>query len=229
MSDKLPAAIGNMPDPNRMRVGKVSSYDSNTLIISMTGGEIRNPGILNGAGLRAGATVAIFRQDSTWLVLGVIQDPATTGTFLAPICKIYQVAAQGFTSGTQAAFDFDTLQFDSTGGSMWDAGTPGQITVPMPGYYLIGGGGSWVANATGARGVLPQVNGFNQTGGWSRQLAAGGSVSTQIPVRPQPEPLNTGDVVTLTGFQNSGTSPLNSATGTSAERPTLSLTWLRPL
>lgn len=226
MTDPLALAIAQQPPDNGMRIGVVLVSTSATVTVDVGGG---NPviGLLNGVRPPVGATVALIRQASTWLLMGTVEDPATSLTDLFPTCKIYQNTLQGFTSGATATFDFDTLEFDTTGGLMWDAVTPNQIMCPIDGIYLPGGGGSWVSNATGGRGVLPQVNGANVNGGWARGQAASG-VSTMVPVRSQPERMLAGDVLTLIGLQGSGTSPLNSAVGTTAERPTLSLTYLRP-
>jgi hypothetical protein len=224
----LPAAIQQMPDPNRMRVGTVSSYSSGVLVISMAGGEIRNPGVINGIALRAGAVVAMFRQESTWLVVGVIQDPAVTGTFLAPACMIRQASAQNFTSGVTAAIAFDTKMYDTTGTQMWDAGTPAVITAPISGYYDVYGNCSWASNATGGRGLHWTVNGGNQFGGWSFVQAVNGS-TTRVPATPHLYPLQAGDQVGLNGLQTSGTSPLATAVGVSLDQPTMTVAFRRPL
>lgn len=65
----LPAAIAstNAPD-NNIRIGKVTQ--TAPLIVSVQGGDVVSPGVLNYANFTVGDIVALVRQDQSWLVLG---------------------------------------------------------------------------------------------------------------------------------------------------------------
>jgi hypothetical protein len=64
-----PATPGTGTD-NTVRVGVVSAASPFTVAIQ--GGTVVQPGLLNGALAAVGDTVALLRQDSTWLCLGKI-------------------------------------------------------------------------------------------------------------------------------------------------------------
>ncbi len=57
--------------PNGMRTATVVSVDSSTITISVAGGEFTaGVGVITSYAPIAGDTVAVFRQDSSWLILG---------------------------------------------------------------------------------------------------------------------------------------------------------------
>lgn len=71
MSRTLPAAITDtLPPDDRMRIGVVSQ--TAPLMVNVQGGDVITPGVLNYANFAVGDTVALLRQDQSWLVQGVI-------------------------------------------------------------------------------------------------------------------------------------------------------------
>lgn len=71
MTQPLPAAITTSSAPdNNVRVGTVTQVAP--LIVNVQGGGVVSPGILFGATYAVGQTVALIRQDQSWLVMGPI-------------------------------------------------------------------------------------------------------------------------------------------------------------
>jgi len=62
------------PDKSNLRIGVITQHTPD-VIVELAGGEIRNPGLLNGVLPALGLPVALFRQDSTWLLLGSVETP----------------------------------------------------------------------------------------------------------------------------------------------------------
>jgi hypothetical protein len=66
----LAGAIVAQPDPNGLRIGVVVGL--NPLVINVQGGLISNAGSIRSARVNVGDTVAVFRQDDSWLMLGAV-------------------------------------------------------------------------------------------------------------------------------------------------------------
>lgn len=67
----FPAAITDaLPPDDRLRIGVVSQVAP--LEVDVEGTPVRTPGVLNWANFSVGDTVALLRQDQSWLVLGVV-------------------------------------------------------------------------------------------------------------------------------------------------------------
>lgn len=70
----LAETVAGSPERNNVRVGTLGSTDPD-LEINLAGGVVINPGLLMGITPPAGLPLAMIRQDSTWLVLGVVGSP----------------------------------------------------------------------------------------------------------------------------------------------------------
>jgi len=120
-----------------------------------------------------------------------------------PMCKARQTVSQNLTSGSNTALTLDTEDYDNTGMHSTVTNTS-RITAVYPGWYSIGGGGSFLNNATGLRLVRAQVNGtaLNDSdvlvtpfsGNTTRMSIRGGVLFF----------LNVGDYVEIAGTQTSG-------------------------
>jgi len=119
-----------------------------------------------------------------------------------PIFKGRQTAAQTLTTGVATAISLDTEDVDSAGGHSTVTNTS-RYTAVYAGWYSVGSGVSYAANATGIRTVEYDVNGAVQAAGGTA-FAATGAVTNRLPGRSFQVFLNVGDYVETFGFQNSG-------------------------
>lgn len=84
-----------------------------------------------------------------------------------------RIAAQSIPNNTTTSVSFDTEVFD--GRSMFVA-TSATILIAEPGVYIITAGGTWAANATGARIGTIRHNGNDVNGGtWEEPALTGGA------------------------------------------------------
>jgi hypothetical protein len=110
----LAGTIANQPDPNGLRIGVVAS--TVPLVINVQGGLIENAGALRSVRVNVGDTVALFRQDDTWLCLGrIVVADATTGD------AEEQVALS--TTNLAASSGSTAAGAESSAASTWNAGS----------------------------------------------------------------------------------------------------------
>lgn len=86
-----------------------------------------------------------------------------------------RVAAQSILNNTTTLVSFDTEIFDSGAGF---APTSSTVTFAEAGVYVITAGGTWAANATGARVGTIRHNGNDVNGGTWEAPALGGGAPT---------------------------------------------------
>lgn len=78
MTMPFPATIADTrPSDNGLRIGVVAQ--SSPLQVNVQGGLVENPGVLGGEQFAVGTTVALLRQDQTWLVLGSVATSDVVG------------------------------------------------------------------------------------------------------------------------------------------------------
>lgn len=145
-----------------------------------------------------------------------------------PAAVLRQVTTpQPFASGTFTAVTFNAEDLDddvdSIGGHSTSTNTS-RYTARYPGWYLLGGGCSFAANATGRRGVRWAVNGTAINGSFVIGPASAAN-ETAVAARAMLVLLAEGDYVELQAYQNSGVS-LNSVL-TGDHQPSMSVTWDR--
>lgn len=145
-----------------------------------------------------------------------------------PAAMLRQVTTpQPFASGSFVPVTFNAEDLDddmdSVGGHSTSTNTS-RYTARYPGWYLVGGGCSWSANATGRRGVRWAVNGTAINGSFV-VIPAASANETAVAARAMLVPLNEGDYVELQAYQSSGVS-LNSVL-TVDHQPSMSVTWDR--
>lgn len=120
-----------LPPDDRMRIGIVTQ--SAPLAVDVQGASVMAPGVLNFAHFSVGDTVALLRQDQSWLVLGSIAPSSSSGitglvgfsgspgvdTTTSATYNNYGVnTATTFTKmipGTRVRIDFSTSIFASGG------------------------------------------------------------------------------------------------------------------
>jgi hypothetical protein len=124
------------------------------------------PATFSAAAVLTAAQLNATRDNLNWLKGALTQLNVNSDTAKASItpalvgCRVYKAADQTITTGIQTAVNCDSERFDSD--AFHDTVTNNtRITIPTSfgGYYLIGGGVSWAANATGYRYVGVRVNG----------------------------------------------------------------------
>lgn len=134
---------------------------------------------------------------------------AVTFTLAKPRCKVVQTVAQSLANNTLTNITFTSAEFDPY--TMWDAGLPSRITAVYPGYYDLGGGVSFAANATSYRFLRWMVNGSAITDSHVLLPPATG-IATMVPAKPTTVFLDIDDYVELQVRQVTGGS-LNTSVG----------------
>lgn len=145
---------------------------------------------------------------------------ASVCTFLLapPIFRGRQTVIQSLTNAAASAITLDAEDVDTAGGHT----TTSRYTAQYAGWYAIGGGIGYAANATGVRGVEWWVNGVPVSGAGC-MFPANAATSQRLPGRAFLVYLNIGDYVEVFAFQNSGAS-LNTAVS-GQEQASMSLAW----
>lgn len=117
-----------------------------------------------------------------------------------PLASLYQVATTSLSAGTWTALGFDSATVDTYGGH---SGTtnPSRYTAQVSGWYECSGAVcTTVAQTTGFRSAMFQVNGSRYQGS-AADLAASGD-NTTVPTPSTPIYLNAGDYVELIGYSS---------------------------
>lgn len=141
-----------------------------------------------------------------------------------PIAELRRTTAQSLTSGVLTAIGMDTPDVDTDVdgiGGHDPVTNNSRYTARYPGWYSVGVGVGYVANATGIRTAQSAVNGSNVNGSQGKINAVTGGVATCVVGRTKLVYLNEGDYAEPMGFQNSG-GALNTST-TDVEQPNMSI------
>lgn len=138
-----------------------------------------------------------------------------------PIAELRQTSAQTISTGTFTAINFDTEDLDSADGH--DAGLPSRYTAVYPGYYEVGGGVTFAANATGRRLARMHVNSALVSGSVSG--LPGNASILGFALRAKKVFLNIGDYLEIFMFQDSGGNLATFITNTEYQ-PTVSIRWV---
>lgn len=134
-----------------------------------------------------------------------------------PVANLRQTTLQTFTTSVAAAVAFNAEDSDDDVdgiGGHDNATNNTRWTARYPGLYLISGGITWVANATGLRLSWFRVNGIDINGTLVELTATGGGAVSAIPALTFQQFLAIGDYVELIGFQSSGGNLNTSVTST---------------
>jgi hypothetical protein len=146
----------------------------------------------------------------------------------APAAKLRQTIAQTLINGTPTALTFTTEDLDTDpdgiGGHSTSSNTS-RYTARYPGWYRLGGGATFVSNATGVRLLSWAVNGTNVAGS-DVLVSAVSSNTTRVAARADLIYLAEGDYLELRVYQSSGGN-LDTRV-TNDEQATISITWERP-
>lgn len=124
-----------------------------------------------------------------------------------PAAEIFQSVAQSPLNATVTLITFDTAVINNDGA--WGSGTSTTWTCQTAGTYRVTGAVSYAANATGVRGVQPQVNGSALFTAYFPPPPAG-TATVVIPTWSQH--FSVGDTLKIGAYQTSG-SALALATG----------------
>jgi hypothetical protein len=136
-----------------------------------------------------------------------------------------RVAAQSIPNASETEIEWDTIDVDTHGG--WAAGFETDWTAPFAGWYHLTGGCGWASGGTGTgrRGVFWRINHVGANGGGVLMSNVGSTGTHCIAARGITVPLEAGDSVQLTSFQEQG-SALNTVGGT--QGPSISISYERP-
>lgn len=139
-----------------------------------------------------------------------------------PILRLRQTVAQNITTGgSTQPVTFTVEDVDSA--NMHDNTTnPSRATAAYPGWYRLGGGISWTANATNRRNLGWAINGAAVNGS-DTSIQGFAGLSNRQDARSILVFLNVGDYVELMAFQDSGITLATDVTTTA--QPSMDLTW----
>jgi len=123
-----------------------------------------------------------------------------------PIADVRQAVAQSIPNATWTAATFDTedvdTDVDGTGGHSTSSNTS-RYTARYAGWYWVGGGPAFAANATGVRGTYWTNNGVALSAAQTL-VSASSANETCIPARPRLVYLAAGDYLEMWVYQSSG-------------------------
>lgn len=171
------------------------------------------------AGDDATSTVMQTLTDAILYLLG----STTSGGSRRPVAQPRQSVAQSLaTSAAWTALLFDTEDVDYDNGHSTATNTD-RYTAATTGWHAVGGGASYVGNATGLRGVRYSVNGTATNGSTVLLPAVTGSAFV-CAARSMLIYLNAGDILRAEGFQSSG-GALSTVISGSDSQPLLSVEW----
>ena len=147
--------------------------------------------------------------------------PSKLGT--QPDARVRNSADEPITSGAVTPLTFDTEDFDTANLHSTTTNTQ-NIVVPIGGLYLLGAGVRWENNTTGRRLVIINVNG-------TQAIRDAVSPNNTSGFGPEQNPhglyrLNAGDVVSVSVYQDSGSTL--SVQNFGASGPYLEVAWLAP-
>lgn len=144
-----------------------------------------------------------------------------------PICEVKQIVAQTPATSTWTSVTFTSTVVDTdiagTGGHDTASNTS-RFTAQYAGWYWLGGGVGFAANATGQRAVRWAVNG-TAVDASSAFVNANAALETSVAARGKFVYLNVSDYVELQCWQSSGGGLLTVATG--EHSCSMAVQWMR--
>jgi hypothetical protein len=202
------AAIAQLPERFNTRMGTVTVSTTGRLVVNVAGGDVVNPGSLNGLQPPVGARVLMLRQDATWCCLGTIMAPGTGGQTLTAAKAVADTTGTLCNNGATTFIGYQSVPFDTAGG--FDLATVADsYTVQYDGIYFANAGAALPAG-TGQRTNALRRNGTAFNGSTTIvQATAAGSIDfmTQVVI----DIFHRGDTISQTVVQNSG-GPLTTLT-----------------
>jgi hypothetical protein len=120
-----------------------------------------------------------------------------------PVFEGRQTAAQPIATGTNVGITFDAEDIDTDNGHSTSVNTT-RYVAQTAGRFRVGGGVSWVANATGRRAAIWFVNSAATAGSEANMATAVNAQPCATPARSKTLFMNIGDYVELAGLQDSG-------------------------
>lgn len=147
-------------------------------------------------------------------------------TMRPPVAMLRQTSAQTLSTGTSTAIQFNAEDVDDDVdgvGGHDNVTNNTRYTARYPGIYLVSGGVTFAANATGFRLLWFRVNGIDINGSLVELNAVTGGAVAGMATRTIEQYLASGDYVELIAHQTSGGN-LNTSVGT-FEQPHMALAW----
>lgn len=137
--------------------------------------------------------------------MAILSGQRLTPARLNPVlAQLRQTTAQTITNNTWTAVTFGAEDVDTHSGHSTSSNTS-RFTIPLDGTYLLAGGVSYAANATGQRWCRWYKNGTELDGGGAN-INANSSGQTLMVAKTLQVVLAVGDYVELWAFQSSGVS-----------------------
>jgi len=165
--------------PSAMRTGVVQSVGTDGVVVRVAGGNVLCGVLGSDQGVAPGATVAVFQQDSSWMVQGVINGPGSgqTSSLLLPGGQLLNsggTLAGGITTGSGES---NSNVFVTTGDAVVPQGHLIQVRM-MVNWSMSAANGQVGARIREGSGILgTQVgsgHGFGPTSGFTYELWAEG-------------------------------------------------------
>lgn len=212
------ASLVAAPAPRlRLRKGTVVSVQGSTITVTIAGSAVEV------AGVKCLSSLCPVPGAGVWLATDGL-DLFALGT-IAPVgpayCAVRRPTDQSIADTTDTPVNFTasaTVEKDTHG--MFASGSPAQLTVRVPGLYMLSATVWWPANSSGLRAAW-----FTLAGGqYGRDVRPGQNTGTNIISIACLVHAAAGDAVTLTVRQSSGGS-LSCSAGSNA--PRLAAAWLR--
>lgn len=123
-----------------------------------------------------------------------------------PRAKMRQTSTQNLSTATWTSITFTTEDYDtdpSGAGGHSNSSNTSRYTAVYAGWYLVSGGVTFAANATGIRAARWAVNGSALDGTQATGQPVSG-LPHSVAARAEAVYLNVGDYVELQGYQSSG-------------------------
>lgn len=117
--------------------------------------------------------------------------------------RVYNSANQNVTNNSETDLTFDSERFDTDAFHSTSSNT-NRLTAPTSGYYLIGGSVQWDTNATNSRALGIRYNGTGNYLTLAHSASTGAASQGRMSVSTLYF-LNATEYVTLTAYQDSGT------------------------
>lgn len=145
-----------------------------------------------------------------------------------PLCQVRSSTGQTLTTAVSAAITFELedvdQDFNGTATQHSTVSNTSRFTANYAGWYSLGGGVGFAANATGVRLTFWAVNGTAVNASLIEIASAGGAVVTAVPARDMVVFLNVGDFVELNAQQTSGGN-LSTVTGAGSGESHMTVRW----
>lgn len=164
--------------PSAMRTGVVQSVDATGVTVRVAGGDVLCGVLGSDQGVAPGATVAVFQQDSSWMVQGVINGAGSgvTSSLILPGAQLLN-SGNVYASGIGTGAEVTSNVVMSTGDAVVPEGHLIQLVMMVDWSITVANGqvGGRIRKGVGTGGAqVGSGHGFGPTGGFTYEMTAQG-------------------------------------------------------